>query len=462
MIQDKQTTHFRKYKEISVLEIKEGSTILKNHGFSYTVESIQTISPNVRLLVLSDSRGNEILEYATLDKNYNVREEQLNEKEDTQKQEKEKVSFDSRGRIGDPNRAVRPRGFPKRELTIGDLQDLVKKESKDDPSPTPLSKGPWDKNPKSIESGQGSWKPLRNASADERAAIAKRLGRPSPAAKKAFKETMRKKFGPDWGRGEVGESFELDEEKEARIARIVKSLTKSVPSDVHNPGRPKTLSAGDIESIKRTKDRKEKLSSTMNEKSAAWQRKEGKNKEGGLNTAGRKSYEQENPGSDLKAPVSREQAAKSKGGKAAKRRKSFCARMGGMRGPMKDEKGKPTRKALSLRKWDCGSLNSSYEHDGDEIAEGKLYDRLVSQLLSRGMPTDKAHATATAQLQKSGSFKSGSRELTKHGKKRQAMGAAGRSKDRAAKRSGKKPSDYKYNPKTNGSSLKEEHERKAK
>ena len=39
--------------------------------------------------------------------------------------------------------------------------------------------------------------------------------------------------------------------------------------------------------------------------------------------------------------------------KAAARRKSFCARMSGMPGPMKDEKGRPTRKALSLRKWDC-------------------------------------------------------------------------------------------------------------
>jgi hypothetical protein len=37
----------------------------------------------------------------------------------------------------------------------------------------------------------------------------------------------------------------------------------------------------------------------------------------------------------------------------AGRKKSFCARMSGMPGPMKDEGGKPTRKALSLRKWDC-------------------------------------------------------------------------------------------------------------
>lgn len=81
----------------------------------------------------------------------------------------------------------------------------------------------------------------------------------------------------------------------------------------------------------------------LQEKSAAWQRKEGKNKSGGLNEKGRKSYERENPGSDLKAP-------QPEGGP---RKRSFCARMGGVKGPMKDEKGRPTRKALALRKWKC-------------------------------------------------------------------------------------------------------------
>ena len=76
---------------------------------------------------------------------------------------------------------------------------------------------------------------------------------------------------------------------------------------------------------------------------AAWQRKEGKNPKGGLNEKGRKSYEAENPGSNLQAP-------QPKGGP---RKRSFCARMGGMPGPMKDEKGRPTRKALALRKWAC-------------------------------------------------------------------------------------------------------------
>jgi hypothetical protein len=84
-------------------------------------------------------------------------------------------------------------------------------------------------------------------------------------------------------------------------------------------------------------------------KSPAWQRKEGKNPEGGLNAKGRASAKKE--GHNLKPPVSSKEAKKSP--KKAARRKSFCARMGGMPGPMKDEKGRPTRKALALRKWDC-------------------------------------------------------------------------------------------------------------
>ncbi len=84
-------------------------------------------------------------------------------------------------------------------------------------------------------------------------------------------------------------------------------------------------------------------------KSPAWQRKEGKNPEGGLNAKGRASAKKE--GHNLKPPVSKKQADKSP--KAAARRKSFCARMGGMEGPMKKPNGEPTRKALALKKWDC-------------------------------------------------------------------------------------------------------------
>ena len=91
----------------------------------------------------------------------------------------------------------------------------------------------------------------------------------------------------------------------------------------------------------------------VNEESAAWQRKAGKNPEGGLNAKGIASYRAQNPGSKLSMAVTTPPSKLKPGSKSANRRKSFCARMGGMPGPMKDEKGSPTRKALALRKWNC-------------------------------------------------------------------------------------------------------------
>jgi hypothetical protein len=86
---------------------------------------------------------------------------------------------------------------------------------------------------------------------------------------------------------------------------------------------------------------------------AAWTRSEGKNKTGGLNAKGVASYRKENPGSKLKMAVTTKPSKLDPDSKDAKRRKSFCARMSGVDGPMKDEKGRPTRKALALRKWNC-------------------------------------------------------------------------------------------------------------
>ena len=80
---------------------------------------------------------------------------------------------------------------------------------------------------------------------------------------------------------------------------------------------------------------------------SAWQRKEGKKKSGGLNEKGRKSYERENPGSDLKAP------SKKKGNK---RRASFCARMKGMKKKLTSKKtanDPDSRINKSLRAWNC-------------------------------------------------------------------------------------------------------------
>ena len=71
------------------------------------------------------------------------------------------------------------------------------------------------------------------------------------------------------------------------------------------------------------------------------------NPKGGLNAAGR-AYYKRTEGANLKPPAPNPKTEKDKGRKA-----SFCARMSGVPGPMKDEKGRPTRKALALKAWKC-------------------------------------------------------------------------------------------------------------
>jgi hypothetical protein len=83
--------------------------------------------------------------------------------------------------------------------------------------------------------------------------------------------------------------------------------------------------------------------------SGAWQRKEGKNSEGGLNAKGRASYNAET-GGHLKEPL--------KSG-TNPRRVSFAARFSGMSGPMVKPNGEPTRKALALKAWGFSSLQEA-------------------------------------------------------------------------------------------------------
>ena len=78
-------------------------------------------------------------------------------------------------------------------------------------------------------------------------------------------------------------------------------------------------------------------------------KKEHKSKTGGLTAAGRAHFKK-TEGANLKPPVK-------KG--TNPRRVSFAARFAGMKGPMKDVKGKPTRKALALKKWGFGSVEAA-------------------------------------------------------------------------------------------------------
>ncbi len=91
-------------------------------------------------------------------------------------------------------------------------------------------------------------------------------------------------------------------------------------------------------------------------KSPAWTRKEGKSESGGLNQKGVDSYKRANPGSELKTAVTTKPSKLKKGSKAANRRKSFCARMSGMKKKNTSSKtanDPDSRINKSLRKWNC-------------------------------------------------------------------------------------------------------------
>jgi len=84
-------------------------------------------------------------------------------------------------------------------------------------------------------------------------------------------------------------------------------------------------------------------------------REEHKSKTGGLTPEGRR-YFKKTEGANLKPPVGDTPPA---GSKRMGRKVSFAARFAGMKGPMKDEKGRPTRKALALKKWGFGSVEAA-------------------------------------------------------------------------------------------------------
>ena len=122
--------------------------------------------------------------------------------------------------------------------------------------------------------------------------------------------------------------------------------------DIKNPlhkGPRKKAETGGAGISHRMGDRNlrlDKMREEVNE-GAAWTKKEGKNSAGGLNEKGRKSYEKENPGSDLKAP------SKKVGNP---RRASFCARMKGMKKKLTSKKtasDPDSRINKSLRAWNC-------------------------------------------------------------------------------------------------------------
>jgi hypothetical protein len=88
----------------------------------------------------------------------------------------------------------------------------------------------------------------------------------------------------------------------------------------------------------------------------AWTRKEGQSESGGLNRKGIESYRRANPGSKLSMAVTTKPSKLKPGSKAANRRKSFCARMGGLKKRLTSSKtanDPNSRVNKALRKWNC-------------------------------------------------------------------------------------------------------------
>ena len=140
--------------------------------------------------------------------------------------------------------------------------------------------------------------------------------------------------------GEIKTLSEAVKDKQKEEKRFCKLCQKPETRDECSYGEKAwDRFAVPIQSVKREE--------TELEEGAAWTKKAGKSKSGGLNEKGRKSYERENPGSDLKAP------SKKVGNP---RRASFCARMKGMKKKLTSKKtarDPDSRINKSLRAWNC-------------------------------------------------------------------------------------------------------------
>ena len=119
----------------------------------------------------------------------------------------------------------------------------------------------------------------------------------------------------------------------------------------------------------------------------------------GLSQKAVNAYRREHPSSKLKTAVTTKPSKLKAGSKDAKRRKSFCARMSGNKGPMKKPNGKPTPKALSLRRWHCESLfelfvtakKGIYEAEGEPSGLKHLTPQLARDILDQ-MKDEGVHA----------------------------------------------------------------------
>ena len=158
----------------------------------------------------------------------------------------------------------------------------------------------------------------------------------------------------------VKEEVELDEVSKNVIKKAMylahdKSLEAQKSGD-YNLSKNKLNQAERLQKKHNEKNKSMKEETEQIDEVAAWQRKEGKSESGGLNRKGIESYRRENPGSKLSMAVTTKPSKLKPGSKAANRRKSFCARMGGMKKRLTSAKtanDPDSRINKALRKWNC-------------------------------------------------------------------------------------------------------------
>jgi len=124
-----------------------------------------------------------------------------------------------------------------------------------------------------------------------------------------------------------------------------------------------------------------------------WNKVNKKDKTDGLSQKAVKAYRRENPGSKLQTAVTTKPSKLKPGSKDAKRRKSFCARMSGNKGPMKKPNGKPTPKALALRRWNCESVEEMVDliiENMDHSKDNQAVPELKAALLAKKAILQKA------------------------------------------------------------------------
>ena len=151
--------------------------------------------------------------------------------------------------------------------------------------------------------------------------------------------------------------FAHDEKAAEEIVKLAKSMEEQVMAKQNKDLKEACWTGYKANGMKNKGGKKVPNCVPIEEaKSEAWQRKEGKNPEGGLNKKGVESYRRANPGSKLQTAVTTEPSKLKPGSKSAKRRKSFCARMKGMKARLtsaKTARDPDSRINKSLRKWNC-------------------------------------------------------------------------------------------------------------